>query len=394
MLEGIGTISSYLQMKDLRLQDKTKLRTGKSLKEQQAEWRRQVTEQNLAAQKTKKKKDASDDTRTSIITQKLRRGQELSAEELKYLKEKDPDLYTKAKQAQETRAELQSALKRAKTKEEAQRAVAAAQLKVATQAMNESKYGSADAAMSGAMSAGVSPAGADAAAGTVADMGASGAADVSGVSAAAGATGISAAASAAAPEAGMPAPAAAGAETSAQGAASPAGAAAGVQDAASAALHGGEAANGLAAAAGKDTPQGAQALSERVAAQRAERLSVQQANRAAGLDQLESAKNAKPPVDEKYLYMFAAIQDEWKKFVGSKDYDALPESALDALDPEKDERRRRASGKASYRTTARQTLEAAERYRLQGNSDTAGGAAGALVDLSAEDAAGTPGRDY
>ena len=394
MLEGIGTISSYLQMKDLRLQAKTKLRTGKSLKEQQAEWRRQVTEQNLAAQKTKKKKDASDDTRTSIITQKLRRGQELSAEELKYLKEKDPDLYTKAKQAQETRAELQSALKRAKTKEEAQRAVAAAQLKVATQAMNESKYGSADAAMSGAMSAGVSPAGADAAAGTVADMGASGAADVSGVSAAAGATGISAAVSAAAPEAGMPAPAAAGAETSAQGAASPAGAAAGVQDAASAALHGGEAANGLAAAAGKDTPQGAQALSERVAAQRAERLSVQQANRAAGLDQLESAKNAKPPVDEKYLYMFAAIQDEWKKFVGSKDYDALPESALDALDPEKDERRRRASGKASYRTTARQTLEAAERYRLQGNSDTAGGAAGALVDLSAEDAAGTPGRGY
>lgn len=394
MLEGIGTISSYLQMKDLRLQAKTKLRTGKSLKEQQAEWRRQVTEQNLAAQKTKKKKDASDDTRTSIITQKLRRGQELSAEELKYLKEKDPDLYTKAKQAQETRAELQSALKRAKTKEEAQRAVAAAQLKVATHAMNESKYGSADAAMSGAMSAGVSPAGADAAAGTVADMGASGAADVSGVSAAAGATGISAAASAAAPEAGMPAPAAAGAETSAQGAASPAGAAAGVQDAASAALHGGEAANGLAAAAGKDAPQGAQALSERVAAQRAERLSVQQANRAAGLDQLESAKNAKPPVDEKYLYMFAAIQDEWKKFVGSKDYDALPESALDALDPEKDERRRRASGKASYRTTARQTLEAAERYRLQGNSDTAGGAAGALVDLSAEDAAGTLGRGY
>lgn len=394
MLEGIGTISSYLQMKDLRLQAKTKLRTGKSLKEQQAEWRRQVTEQNFAAQKTKKIKDASDDTRTSIITQKLRRGQELSAEELKYLKEKDPDLYTKAKQAQETRAELQSALKRAKTKEEAQRAVAAAQLKVATQAMNESKYGSADAAMSGAMSAGVSPAGADAAAGTVADMGASGAADVSGVSAAAGATGISAAASAAAPEAGMPAPAAAGAETSAQGAASPAGAAAGVQDAASAALHGGEAANGLAAAAGKDTPQGAQALSERVAAQRAERLSVQQANRAAGLDQLESAKNAKPPVDEKYLYMFAAIQDEWKKFVGSKDYDALPESALDALDPEKDERRRRASGKASYRTTARQTLEAAERYRLQGNSDTAGGAAGALVDFSAEDAAGTPGRGY
>lgn len=394
MLEGIGTISSYLQMKDLRLQAKTKLRTGKSLKEQQAEWRRQVTEQNLAAQKTKKKKDASDDTRTSIITQKLRRGQELSAEELKYLKEKDPDLYTKAKQAQETRAELQSALKRAKTKEEAQRAVAAAQLKVATQAMNESKYGSADAAMSGAMSAGVSPAGADAADGTVADMGASGAADVSGVGAAAGATGISAAASAAAPEAGMPAPAAAGAETSAQGAASPAGAAAGVQDAASAALHGGEAANGLAAAAGKDTPQGAQALSERVAAQRAERLSVQQANCAAGLDQLESAKNAKPPVDEKYLYMFAAIQDEWKKFVGSKDYDALPESALDALDPEKDERRRRASGKASYRTTARQTLEAAERYRLQGNSDTAGGAAGALVDLSAEDAAGTPGRGY
>lgn len=383
MLEGIGTISSYLQMKDLRLQAKTKLRTGKSLKEQQAEWRRQVTEQNLAAQKTKKKKDASDDTRTSIITQKLRRGQELSAEELKYLKEKDPDLYTKAKQAQETRAELQSALKRAKTKEEAQRAVAAAQLKVATQAMNESKYGSADAAMS----AGVSPAGADAAAGTVADMGASGAPDVSGVSAAAGETGASATASATASEAGTTAPAAAGAGGSAQGVASPLGTAAGRQNTASAAVHGVEAADGQAAAAGKDAPKGAQAQLERVATQRAERLSAQQANRAAGLEQLESAKNAKAPVDEKYLYMFAAIQDEWKKFVSSKDYDALPESALDALDPE--EKRRHASGKSPYRTTARQALEAAEHYRLQGDGGTASGTAGALIDLSAEDAAGT-----
>lgn len=385
MLEGIGTISSYLQLKDLRLQAKTKLRTGKSLKEQQAAWNRQMTEQNLAAQKTKKKKDVSDDTRASIITQKLRRGQELSAEELKYLKEKDPDLYTKAKQAQETRAELQSALKRAKTKEEAQRAVAAAQLKVATQAMNESKYGSADAAMSGAMSAGVSPAGTDAAVGTVADMGASGAADVSGVSAAAGET--SAAASATASEAGTAAPPAAGAGGRAQGVAFPLGAAAKAQEAASAAVHGVAEADGQAAAAGKEAPQGAQAQIERVATQRAERLSAQQANRAAGLDQLESAKNAKPPVDEKYLYMFAAIQDEWKKFVSSKDYDALPESALDALDPE--EKRRHASGKSPYRTTARQTLEAAERYRLQGNSDTAGGTAGALVDLSAEDAAET-----
>ena len=39
MLEGIGTISSYLQMKDLRLQAKTKLRTGKSLKEHLIQFR-------------------------------------------------------------------------------------------------------------------------------------------------------------------------------------------------------------------------------------------------------------------------------------------------------------------------------------------------------------------
>ena len=386
MLEGIGTIGSYLQMQDLRLQAKTKLRTGKSLKEQQAAWNRQMTEQNLAAQKTKKKKDVSDDTRTSIIMQKLRRGQELSANELKYLKEKDPDLYTKAKQAQETRAELQSALKQAKTKEEAQRAVAAAQLKVATQAMNESKYGSADAAMSGAMGAGASPAGAAASAGTVADMGASGAADASGVSAAAGETGISAADSEALPEAGTSSPAAAGAGESAQGAASPIGAAVGTQDAASAAVHGGEVADGQIAA-GDDAPQGTQAQSERVAAQRAERLSEQQANRAAALGQLESAKDAKPPVEEKYLYMFAAIQDEWKKFVNSEDYDALPESALDALAPGTEERRR-ASGKAPYRTTARQALAAAERYRLQGDGTAVEGAAGIHVDITAQDATG------
>lgn len=385
MLEGISTIGSYLQMQDLRLQAKTKLRTGKSLKEQQAAWNRQMTEQNLAAQKTKKKKDVSDDTRTSIIMQKLRRGQELSANELKYLKEKDPDLYTKARQAQETRAELQSALKQAKTKEEAQRVVAAAQLKVATQAMNESKYGSADAAMSGAMSAGASPAGAAASAGTVADMGASGAADASGVSAA-GETGISAADSAALPEVGTSSPAAAGAGESAQGAASPIGAAVGTQDAASATVHGGEAADGQIVA-GDDAPQGTQAQSERVAAQRAERLSEQQANRAAALGQLESAKDAKPPVEEKYLYMFAAIQDEWKKFVNSEDYDALPESALDALASGTEERRR-ASGKAPYRTTARQAFAAAERYRLQGDSTAAEGAAGIHVDITAQDATG------
>ena len=85
--------------------------------------------------------------------------------------------------------------------------------------------------------------------------------------------------------------------------------------------------------------------------------------------------------------MFAAIQDEWKKFVNSEDYDALPESALDALTPGTEERRR-ASGKAPYRTTARQALAAAERYRLQGDGTAVEGAAGIHVDITAQDATG------
>ena len=154
MFEGIGKIGDYVQRKELKVEAKYRLKTGQDMKKQ---IQKQVAD-DIWRQMTTKVSKKTDEARIAGIKQKLRSGKELSASEMKYLKETDEDLYTKAKKAQETREELRSALKRAKTKSEARMALVQAQAKVSTEALLEAKSGSgagasATAGMDGAAAA-------------------------------------------------------------------------------------------------------------------------------------------------------------------------------------------------------------------------------------------------
>lgn len=109
MLEGIGKIGSYLKQQDLKLQANYKIKNGQSLKDQLRDLEK--AENDWSAQygvsSTKKKKtNNAQKMRVSLIKQKLRRGKELTSDEMRVLKETDESLYSKAKKAQQTRAEL------------------------------------------------------------------------------------------------------------------------------------------------------------------------------------------------------------------------------------------------------------------------------------------------
>ena len=125
--EGIGRIGEYAQLKNLRREMKYRVKTGRSLAEAMGT-PLQPTKLRLSdLQKTQEKTDAN---REMQIRQKLRQGQKLSAVDMKYLKDKNPDLYEKVVRIEERREMLARALKRAKTKDEAQRAVAQANISV------------------------------------------------------------------------------------------------------------------------------------------------------------------------------------------------------------------------------------------------------------------------
>lgn len=358
MFEGIGRMGDYLKQRDLKLQAKYKMKTGQSLDALKEQLRKNNTfeARTLRAQKTQ----MTDDTKAAIIRQKLHAGRELSAQELSYLKKNDPDLYAKAKDAQATRTELQQALKRAKTKAEAIRAVAQAQAKVATQAALEAKYGSASGAMANAV--------AGTAAGGSASMGDS-------------------------------ASSAASFDTNGAEEASLEGAAASTQEAygsvtagatqepasSQAATSGGETsrpegnveAEGISspteqgAASGKTTAEKEAAAKEKMVSKEAE-LS---ATKKALLESFRSAgKSAALPM-EKYIYMLAAITDEWAKFANSKDYEELPDDSL-SMDKEEEH----PSTKKPYRPTGMANVEAAERYKVA-DSLLADDTTGSLLDL-------------
>ena len=127
IFEGIGRIGAYTQMKMAQYEAKYRIRTGQSL--------RQAMGGTLPSGQTKtnelqKTAGTRDESRMASIRQKLRQGRKLSAIELKYLKENDEDLYEKACRVQDRREALARALKNAKTKQEALRAVAQANIAV------------------------------------------------------------------------------------------------------------------------------------------------------------------------------------------------------------------------------------------------------------------------
>lgn len=331
MLEGIGKIGSYLKQQDLKLQANYKIKNGQSLKDQLRDLEK--AENDWSAQygvsSTKKKKtNNAQKMRVSLIKQKLRRGKELTSDEMRVLKETDESLYSKAKKAQQTRAELQRALRQARTKEEAQRAVMQAQVKVAAEAQMESKSGSVDM---GAMAAGAADMGTASAASFSSDV----AGDIGSLEADAGAQATGGPVSV---------------ETS-----------------------GGEIGESAAAQAEK-TPTGeaqlaAQALSsdaelenmaeEAIASENLPSEDGEDDSATAKVDAYIEAETEAAELDmpmEKFLFMLVAIQDEWNKFAHSKNYEELPDNYIDTEEKPN-------STKAPYRPMGMKNIAATEGYQ-------------------------------
>ena len=133
MLEGIGRIGAYVQTKNLKTAAKYRIKTGQSLLPSKTDKIQSALQQINKNQSSQ----GSDSVRTATIKSKLKGGRKLTADEMNYLKEKDPDLYRKAKGAQKAREELEQDLSRCHTKQEARQAVMRAQLKASSEAMSE-----------------------------------------------------------------------------------------------------------------------------------------------------------------------------------------------------------------------------------------------------------------
>lgn len=125
--DGIGKISDYTQLRNLQRAMKYRIKTGQSLAQAMGS---PVPEGRMCVSDLQRAREKTDANREQQIRQKLRQGQKLSATDMKYLKENNPDLYEKVLRIEERREMLARALKRAKTKDEAQRAVAQANLSV------------------------------------------------------------------------------------------------------------------------------------------------------------------------------------------------------------------------------------------------------------------------
>ena len=103
LFEGIGRVSDYAQLNNLRREAKYRVKTGQSLVQAMGA-PLQISRQRFSeAQESNTKRDAE---RESLIRQKLRNGQKLSPMDKQYLKEKDPDLYDKVARIEERREAL------------------------------------------------------------------------------------------------------------------------------------------------------------------------------------------------------------------------------------------------------------------------------------------------
>ena len=168
IFEGIGRVGDYAQLRNLRREMKYRIKTGGSLAQAMGA---PVQPGKVTSDEAQKMREKSDANREAQIRQKLRQGQKLSPGDKRYLKENNPDLYDKVERIEMRREALERALKNAKSKDEALRAVAQANISVLSEmqkgggdAPNLSAAGGSSAAGAGAsvMTAGGDAAAADA----------------------------------------------------------------------------------------------------------------------------------------------------------------------------------------------------------------------------------------
>ena len=292
MFEAIGTLHSYTKQYQLKKSAKQKVTTGQSFDWKDArssfvkaqEPRRTASKSfvELSLEKSKKDDDRTAATKKSGIKQKLRRGKKLSPQELEYLRRHDEELYEKAKTTMEEREKLARALKSAKTKAEAQRAVAIA-------------YANAAASLTGNIGGGGGAAGGSSGGGE-----AFGAGDAGGMTAD---TAVNAEGSVAALDAGVAAGAEnVSAETVSAGAA---GATAGTESTA------------------------ADAVSNEADAGREMEADVAQENKAATATLQQTSQDTEFD-DPLILLVLRHLQAEWRDFMKSEQYKEMPEDELQA----------------------------------------------------------------
>ena len=296
MFETIGTLHSYVQQFQLKKSAKQKVKTGQSFDWKDAkstfvkakeEPKETKSVFEIYAGKTEKNDDKIKSARKSNIKQKLRRGKKLSPQDLEYLRQNDEKLYEKAKTTMEEREKLERALKSAKTKADAQRAVAIA-------------YANAAALMSGNIgggaAAGVSAGGGEASGG---DMGASASAE--------GAASFDAATP-------MGAEGAAGAEANASGAenvsASPEVAASSTE--------------GVSAEGAAET-SGAEAASDEKGTGADAEVEKENKDAVSSLQQMSEDAEFDDPL---ILLVLRHLKAEWNDFMRSKTYRDLPEDEI------------------------------------------------------------------
>ena len=285
MFEGIGTMNSYLQMKQLRFAANYRLATGQDLNAQKKA-SKSLVESMLAASKTEAAQtaDQAEALRTALIKQELMNGKELSDEEMRYLKEKAPDLYAKAQKAQKAREELKEELQHCRTKAEARQAVMHAMAKASAEA-------SAELASARAMTAGGASAASMSGGGISAGGSAAGACDAGTATAPAASAALSAGG-------GTVQPGNVGALAGA-----PLSAAAGTSSAAAAAF--GSAAAGTAADA-----------------------TASSAGAASGVSDAQSRLTPQS-IAEKFIMVVRALEDTWMKYSSSREYAGLPSQETD-----------------------------------------------------------------
>ena len=292
MFEAIGTLHSYTKQYQLKKSAKQKVTTGQSFDWKDArssfvkaqEPRRTASKSfvELSLEKSKKDDDRTAATKKSGIKQKLRRGKKLSPQELEYLRRHDEELYEKAKTTMEEREKLARALKSAKTKAEAQRAVAIA-------------YANAAASLTGNIGGGGGAAGGSSGGGEAFGAGDAG---------------------------GMAADAAVNAEGSA--AALDAGVAAGTENVSAETVSAGAA----GATAGTESTA-ADAVGNEADAGREMEADVAQENKDATATLQQTSQDTEFD-DPLILLVLRHLQAEWRDFMKSEQYKEMPEDELQA----------------------------------------------------------------
>ena len=133
----MGTVSSYVKLKNLNFAAKHKLKTGQTLVNSNGNFILSTSTFDKLREAAKSANNQAKAQKLARIRQKLRDGQKLSDEEMGFLRVNDPKTYKKAKDVDDAREELKAELKKAKSKSEAREAVSRAMIKASSSAMSE-----------------------------------------------------------------------------------------------------------------------------------------------------------------------------------------------------------------------------------------------------------------